>query len=300
MSELKPCPFCGEEIYSEFYSHRTEEFDGHCTNKKCVLYGKDFLFFNTAKWNSRPIEDQLRAENERLREALKEIIALDDGNSILKYYERYYQVFRLARQALKEVTNSESDYKEQIRNMSENEYRKLTEGRWTDEESEDEMTEFTPEWIAGAREVVGNDAASPSGQIAFIALDHIERLQKRIEELEAAISNQSALVYKFENMASDLLAENDLLKNNPEAEKYYYQKWVDGKQRIAELEQERRWIPVSERLPIIFGWYLVYGRDASTRRNINVEYFRLNSKTFSGGFNITHWQPLPQPPKEVE
>ena len=49
----------------------------------------------------------------------------------------------------------------------------------------DEMTEFTPEWIAGARKVVGNDAASPSGQIAFIALDHIERLQaERIEELE--------------------------------------------------------------------------------------------------------------------
>ena len=46
------------------------------------------------------------------------------------------------------------------------------------------MTEFTPEWIAGAREVVGNDAASPSGQIAFIALDHIERLQKRVQELE--------------------------------------------------------------------------------------------------------------------
>lgn len=50
------------------------------------------------------IEDTLRAENEKLKEALREIIALDDGNSILKYYERYYQVFRLAKQALKEVT----------------------------------------------------------------------------------------------------------------------------------------------------------------------------------------------------
>ena len=46
------------------------------------------------------------------------------------------------------------------------------------------MTEFTPEWIAGAREVVGNDDASPSGQIAFIVLDHIERLQARVAELE--------------------------------------------------------------------------------------------------------------------
>jgi len=72
------------------------------------------------------------------------------------------------------------------------------------------------------------------------------------------------------------------------------------RKRIAELEQERRWIPISERLPEIFGWYLVYGRDASTRRNINVEYFRLNSKTFSGGLHITHWKYLPQPPQEEE
>ena len=47
------------------------------------------------------------------------------------------------------------------------------------------MKEFTTEWIAGAREVVGNDAASTSGQIAFITLDHIERLQARVQELEA-------------------------------------------------------------------------------------------------------------------
>jgi len=57
------------------------------------------------EWNDVLKErDALRTENERLREALKEIIALDDGNSILKYYERYYQVFRLAKQALNEVT----------------------------------------------------------------------------------------------------------------------------------------------------------------------------------------------------
>lgn len=69
------------------------------------------------------------------------------------------------------------------------------------------------------------------------ALDYIEHLQKRVDELEATISNQSKLVYKFKNMASDLQSENDFLKNNPEAEKYYYQKWVEGKQRIAELEE---------------------------------------------------------------
>lgn len=79
-------------------------------------YFEDFDFYDEGvtwcedKQNDNDIEyilqsefDALRAENERLREALREIIALDDGNSILKYYERYYQVFRLARQALNEV-----------------------------------------------------------------------------------------------------------------------------------------------------------------------------------------------------
>lgn len=93
MSELKPCPLCGQEIYSEFYSNRAEEFDGHCTNKKCLFYGKDLLFFNTAKWNTRPIEDVLRAENERLREALKYIV--DRGYTGASY---------VAQQALNEVT----------------------------------------------------------------------------------------------------------------------------------------------------------------------------------------------------
>ena len=48
--------------------------------------------------------DQLKAENEKLREALREIASLDNGNSILKYYERYYRVFKIAYEALNEVT----------------------------------------------------------------------------------------------------------------------------------------------------------------------------------------------------
>ena len=56
-------------------------------------------------WNDLQRQnDQLKAENERLREALREIASLDDGNSILKYYERYYRVFKIANEALKEVT----------------------------------------------------------------------------------------------------------------------------------------------------------------------------------------------------
>lgn len=65
------------------------------------------------------------------------------------------------------------------------------------------MTEFTPEWIAGAREVVGNDAASPSGQIAFIALDHIEQLQKRVEELEVQLKSKEIVIDSKQKTIND-------------------------------------------------------------------------------------------------
>lgn len=111
MSELKPCPLCGQEIYSEFYSNRAEEFDGHCTNKKCLLYGKDLLFFNTAKWNTRPIEDQLRSENKRLREenerfrdGLKRIYDLVNDSNTQYAVELVITMQDEVQQALDEVT----------------------------------------------------------------------------------------------------------------------------------------------------------------------------------------------------
>ena len=63
------------------------------------------------------------------------------------------------------------------------------------------MTEFTSEWIVGARDVVGNDDASPSGQIAFIALDHIERLQAERDQvcewIKTRIGKQAGLHNHF-------------------------------------------------------------------------------------------------------
>ena len=70
---------------------------------------------------------------------------------------------------------------------------------------------------------------------------------------------------------------------------------------IAELEAERRWIPVSERLPERDGFYLVL-------ENVNqvAGYYHwckvFGWNTDGGRTNIqsvTHWMPLPEPP-EVE
>ena len=70
MEELKTCPFCESEMYSEFYSERKDEFDGHCTNKKCIL-STHTLFINTKSWNTRPREEALRSRITELEDVLK-------------------------------------------------------------------------------------------------------------------------------------------------------------------------------------------------------------------------------------
>ncbi len=64
--------------------------------------------------------------------------------------------------------------------------------------------------------------------------------------------------------------------------------------RIAELEAERRWIPVSERLPEERQNVLALDRTGTA---YHWEYSRSLSNIFVGYY--THWMPLPNPP-EVE
>lgn len=78
-----------------------------------------------------------------------------------------------------------------------------------------------------------------------------------------------------------------------------------------EALERTRWIPCSERLPEVKGWYLVYapyysGGSSSGLCNINgVMFAKWNGKHWSieVGYHkrpgcVTHWQPLPEPPKE--
>lgn len=74
--DLKPCPFCGKEIYYEFFSKRCEEFQGGCRNPECIMFGKDFMFDNTEKWNTRPIEDALHARIAELEQHLNGVMSV--------------------------------------------------------------------------------------------------------------------------------------------------------------------------------------------------------------------------------
>ena len=68
---LKRCPFCGGKAKCiEYYGLY------HVVCCDCYTTGRDCQSIETAckAWNSRPIEDELEAENARLREALVKII----------------------------------------------------------------------------------------------------------------------------------------------------------------------------------------------------------------------------------
>jgi len=64
--ELKPCPFCGTDIILEGSLSDGEWYI-------CDYCGAESGGDGVNGWNTRPIEDTLRAENERLREALQKI-----------------------------------------------------------------------------------------------------------------------------------------------------------------------------------------------------------------------------------
>ena len=65
----------------------------------------------------------------------------------------------------------------------------------------------------------------------------------------------------------------------------------------------QKWIPVSERLPKKNGTYLVCTiHDFYRTKNVAKASFRSGGFYGQGGHwsNVTHWMPLPEPPKGVE
>ena len=107
------------------------------------------------------------------------------------------------------------------------------------------------------------------------ALDHIERLQKRIEELSER--NQK------------LITENSKIAGKLA---HYYV-------RAQQLEQERRWIPVSEP-PKESGVYITAYRSMFGGNNLitSTSYFKVEDGWTPG--NVKYWQPIPQPPQDGE
>lgn len=72
---------------------------------------------------------------------------------------------------------------------------------------------------------------------------------------------------------------------------------------LAEMVQMPKWIPVEERLPEVFQHVLANIPGMSPHPTVQEAFREKNGMWYSNGFRygadeITHWMPLPEPPKE--
>lgn len=96
--ELKPCPFCGGE------AEIIDDAMGTISRCRCCgaengngVYGAEGHKLAVKDWNFRPVEDSLRAENKRLREALETICAIYEINGAeWRFDKRLYDVAKEA------------------------------------------------------------------------------------------------------------------------------------------------------------------------------------------------------------
>ena len=75
------------------------------------------------------------------------------------------------------------------------------------------------------------------------------------------------------------------------------------KEAFAKYRGENRWIPVTERLPEEYKYVLCktdYGMEVGYHRNEWGQDEWTTGKFASGSFDVTHWMPLPEPPKDGE
>lgn len=78
--ELKPCPFCGSE---EITNHGFCVECNHCTGRIGAATEAEAI----TAWQARPIEDELRAENKRLKDDIQTMINKTADNKLDGYRE---------------------------------------------------------------------------------------------------------------------------------------------------------------------------------------------------------------------
>ena len=92
MSELKPCPFCGNEPHIDANYHLFS-----CQNKDCIAdatnYEATMGFFE--QWNTRPIEDALTARIAELEAEVSRL--LTERDDIIMAEARYTARVELAK-----------------------------------------------------------------------------------------------------------------------------------------------------------------------------------------------------------
>ena len=176
------------------------------------------------------------------------------------------------------------------------------------------MTEFTREFIAEQRKRLDPlRFKTYSENILLEALDHIERQAQRIAELQKdnaevrhllAFSLYGLGKITYESWHTTAWVDDEIWTKYKElateVRNEFSKKYKALQQRIAELEAERQWISVSERLPEEDGGYLCRVIEKSFITQTHTRFVQWFIDKWCSYGEVTHWQPLPQPPKEEE
>lgn len=96
------------------------------------------------------------------------------------------------------------------------------------------------------------------------------------------------LYYK---QAADAIEELQKQLDNAEIEN------IKLKEEFAKYRGKNRWIPVTERLPEKHDRVLVYSN--ATRMGRSIDFINSNGNWYTTP-KVTHWMPLPEPPKDGE
>ena len=95
--------------------------------------------------------------------------------------------------------------------------------------------------------------------------------------------------------AADAIDKLDTLLDGLEADN-------DALCETIERLKKPRWIPVTERLPVDVGYYIVYCWDGHINRVSFAKWQKNNRLWYLSAtrayWKVSHWMPLPEPPKE--
>lgn len=157
-----------------------------------------------------------------------------------------------------------------------------------------------------------NEARANFDLVAWVdmrsLIDEIERLRAHSDAIRADYLNMAHESLGRTKTLTKLEAEVERLRTESVSFKTSWRTAADTieklSQELVRLREANRWMPTGERLPEQGQQVLCYAKNDNGQTGIDVDWRSCMNGNFgaavSAGMEVTHWRPLPEPPKEVE
>ncbi len=151
-------------------------------------------------------------------------------------------------------------------------------------------------WTEIKDNVVGKAPGETCNRVMFLpnystSLNAMHEAEKMLDETQAEDYEELLRGYGFHATARE--RAEAFLRTLKAAEVRERNEILQQLNRIAQLQ---RWIPVEERLPKSYLTVLSLSRN----KDIKLDFVQPKNIWYLGRNNVTHWMPLPEPPKEVQ